>query len=136
MSKLALLCGFAVVTSCTGRPPVTTASGERIDAVTVEESFATSEDVRETSFRGDRLRTAVDLLEKHGILGLTGSFESKAVHTGKVTLIVKPSGAAERRIVVDTCVHERVCAFFHDAHGRGLVERIPVACKSETPCGT
>jgi hypothetical protein len=140
MPKLVSLLGAAVLAfgfACDGGgPPVKTASGERIDRLTIEERFATSDEVKETNLRGERLRTAVELMDKHGVMRLQGDFESKAVVVaGTVTLIVKPTTGAERRIVVKSCAHENVCPFLDAALAKGLIEHKPVACKSEAPCG-
>ena len=103
--------------------------------MTIEERFATSDEVKETNLRGQRLRAAVELTDKHGVMSLKGSFESKAVvHTGSVTLIVKPAEGKERRIVVQSCAQENVCPFLDAALAQGLIEHKPVACKSEAPC--
>jgi hypothetical protein len=133
MRKLLVAAPFALALGCD--TPVKTASGEHIDTVTIEERFATSDKVKETSLRGARLRAAVDLMDKHGVTGLKGTFESKAVmNTGTVTLIVKPSSGAERRTVVSSCVQENVCPFLEAAKASGLIEHTPVACKTEAPC--
>ena len=79
--------------------------------------------------------TAVELMDKHGVMKLSGSFESKAVvHTGSVTVIVKPTDGKERRILVQSCAHENVCPFLEAARDSGLIKHKPVACKSEAPC--
>lgn len=115
---------------------MTTSSGEHIDRITIEERFARSDEVKKTTLRGDRLRAAVDLMDKHGVMNLKGDYEAEgvALASGTVTLIVEPASGEERRIVVESCVQENVCAFFDDAVADGLVERKPVACKSEVPC--
>ena len=124
------------ISACDQGPPVKTASGERLDRITIEERFATSDEVKETTLQGDRLRVAVELMDKRGATGLTGTFESKAVvASGTVTITIKPVSGAERRIVVKSCVHENVCGFLDDALAKGLIEHKPVACKSEAPCG-
>lgn len=126
----------ALAFACDEGPPVKTASGERVDRVTIEERFVTSDEVKETSLSGDRLRTAVELMDKHGVMGLKGTFESKAVvASGTLTIIVKPASGAERRIVVKSCVHENVCPFLEAALAKGLIEHKPVVCKSEATCG-
>ncbi|MBX3221286.1 MAG: hypothetical protein KF795_12255 [Labilithrix sp.] len=137
MQKRALVVLASVsLLGCDDGPPVKTASGERIDRVTIEERFVTSDEVKETTLRGERLRTAVELMDKHDVMTLSGSFESKAVvHTGSVTLIVKPATGAERRIVVESCVQKNVCAFLEAAQAKGLIEHKPVACRSEARCG-
>ncbi|MBN9166472.1 MAG: hypothetical protein BGO98_43975 [Myxococcales bacterium 68-20] len=135
VTLVAFAAGGAFLLACENGPPVKTASGERIDRLTIEERFATSDEVKETSLRGERLRNAVELMDKHGVTSLKGSFESKAVvHTGSVTLIVKPVERQERRIVVQTCAQENVCPFLEAALAKGLIEHKPVACKSEAPC--
>jgi len=132
---LALASTSACVLGCGAAPPVRTSSGEQLEKVTIEERFATSDEVKETNLRGNRLRTAVDLMDEHGVTSLTGSFESKAVvHTGSVTLIVKPVAGSERRIVVQSCAQKNVCPFLDAAFAKGLIEHKPVACKSEAPC--
>ncbi|MBX3214668.1 MAG: hypothetical protein KF850_21715 [Labilithrix sp.] len=137
MSKLAVsLVVIASVLGCGGGPPVKTASGERIERVTIEERFATSDEVKETTLRGERLRTAVELMDEHDVTTLNGNFESKSVvHTGNVTVIVKPVTGAERRIFVESCAHKKLCPFLEAAQAKGLIERRPLACKSEARCG-
>lgn len=105
-----------------------------IERVTIEESFATSDQTNETTLRGDRLRAGVELMDKHGVTALNGSFEGKSVHAGTVTVIVKPQGGAERRIVVKSCAHENVCPFLDAVQAKGLLEHKPVACKTEAAC--
>ena len=132
---LALVPTGALVVGCSDAPPVKTASGERIERLTIEERFATSDEVKETNLRSERLRTAVDLMDEHGVTQLTGTFDSKAVvHTGSVTLLVKPVDGKERRIVVQSCAQKNVCPFLDAAFAKGLIEHKPVACKSEAPC--
>ena len=114
---------------------MTTASGERIERLTIEERFATSDEVKETNLRSERLRTAVALMDEHGVTGLNGTFDSKAVvNTGSVTLIIKPAEGTERRIVVQSCVQKNVCPFLDAALSKGLIERRPLACKSDASC--
>jgi hypothetical protein len=126
-----------LVFACQGGPPAKTASGELIDRVVIEEEFALSDKVNKTTLRGDQLRTALELMDKHGISKLEGKFESKSVVAkGTVTIIVKPTSGVERRIVVNSCVHESVCPFFEAAVAQKLLDRQPVACKSEAPCGS
>ena len=136
MQKLgiALVTGLATLLACEGGPPVKTASGEHIERVTIEERFATSDEVKETNLRSERLRTAIELMEKHGVMSLSGSFASKAVHTGSVTVIVKPKDGQERRIVVQSCAHENVCPFLEEALAKRLIEQRPLACRSDAPC--
>ena len=122
--------------ACSDGPPVKTASGERIQKLTIEERFTLSDEVKETTLRSERLRSAVELMEKHGVMRLSGTFESKAVvQTGTVTLIVAPASGPERRIVVNSCAHENVCPFLDAALEKGLIERRPMACRSQAPCG-
>ena len=139
MRSLLCACAFAstavFILGCSDAPPVKTAAGERLERLTIEERFATSDEVKETNLRGERLRTAVDLMDEHGVSGLTGTFESKAVvHTGSVTLIIKPTEGAERRIAVQSCAHENVCPFLDAALAKGLLEHKPLACKSGARC--
>ena len=135
MRTLLLVLLPAAVIACDGGPPVKSASGERIEHLSIEESFPTSDEVKETTLRGDKLRTAIELMEKHGAFDLKGTFESKAgVANGTVTLAVKPVGASERRIVVKSCVHKNVCAFLGEAVEQKLLPRLPVACKSTATC--
>ena len=131
---IALVTGCLMVLGCGSGPPVKTSSGESIDRVTIEERFATSDEVKETNLRSDRLRTAIELMEQHGVMSLSGSFASKTVHTASVTVIVKPAEGAERRIVVQSCAHENVCPFLEAALAKRLIEHRPMACRSEAPC--
>jgi hypothetical protein len=126
-----------LVLACQEGPPAKTASGEDIDRVVIEEEFALSDKVDKTTLRGDQLQTALELMDKHGISKLEGTFESKSVVAkGTVTIVVKPTRSAERRIVVKSCVHESVCPFLEAAVAHKLLDRQPVACKSEAPCGS
>jgi len=126
-----------LVFACQDGPPAKTAAGEHIDRVVIEEEFAMSDQVKKTTLSGDKLRTALELMDKHGVTKLEGTFESKSVVAkGTVTIVVKPTSGAERRIVVNSCVHETVCPFLEAAVAQKLLDRQPVACKSEAPCGS
>jgi hypothetical protein len=119
--------------ACEPPPPVKTASGERLASVSIEERFPVNPDVKETKLTGDRLRSAVALMEKHGLLDKTGELESKAtVAVGTVTIVVRPAGGAPRSFAVKSCVEPTVCAFFDDAIAAKLVERKPVVCTKAT----
>jgi hypothetical protein len=126
---------FALLAACEPPPPVKTASGERLESVSVEESFPVNPDVKETRLTGDRLRAAVALMDKHGVTGMTGTLSAKGVvDSGSVSVVVRPVGGSERRVTARSCVEPKLCAFLDEALAQHLIERRPVACKSAATC--
>lgn len=134
MRSAGLLVGV-LVSACAAPAPVKSASGEAIAAVTIEERFALDKEVREASLRGDRLRDAVPLMDRHGVLGMSGAFVGEGVlDQSTLVLTVRPAAGPARQIVVRNCAEPKVCAFFAEAAGKGLVDHRPLACRGDTPC--
>lgn len=130
--SLALVLALA---ACDPPPPVKTASGERIGAVSYEEKFPLSNDGHEVTFHGDRLRRAVELLDKHGVLALSGEVQASGVlDKSTLVLVVRTSDDKERKLVVKNCAEPHVCAFFAEALKSGVVEKIPVVCREAVAC--
>jgi hypothetical protein len=132
---LCLSATFATAFACDPPPPIKTASGERIDGVKFEEKFPLSTDTNEVTFHGDRLRSAVELLDQAGAITLTGDYEAKGV-VDKSTLVmtVRNIDRKERAVTLKNCAEPHVCAFFTDAVKKGVVEKMPVVCRDATPC--
>jgi hypothetical protein len=121
--------------ACDPPPPIKTSSGMRIASVEYKEAFARSDDVHQTTFHGDRLRRAVELMDKNGVFALSGTYEAKGVlDSSTLTIVVRSTDEKETRIVVRNCAEPHVCAFMSAAAGEGVVERMPLACKSTNAC--
>ncbi len=130
---IAVTCMLLV--ACDPPPPVKNAKGERIGSVELREEFATSEDPREVSFKGDTLKTAVDLMDKRGVFDLSGTFAAKDVmHQATLVLVVKTTDEKERRVVVKDCAEPKICGFLADMEAAGKFERKPVVCRSSNAC--
>jgi len=131
-----LLC--LALLACEGGPPVKTASGQRLAGVTIEERFPLSDNVYEMSFRGERLRKAVELMDKHGVFGLLGNYEaSGTLDTSTVTIVIvsgDEKGDKERRIVLKNCVETKFCTFAEEAKTAGIIEKQPRVCRSDKMC--
>lgn len=127
--------GGLVAAGCEKPPPIKSPSGEAIDIVTYEERFALSSDTHDGSFRAERLKRALEMMDKRGVLAMDGAYEVKGVvASSTLTLVVKPSAGKERKITLENCSEEHVCGFFADAQAAGVVERQPQVCKSAKPC--
>jgi hypothetical protein len=125
----------AASAACDPPPPVKSASGERIAGVSYEEKFPLSNDGHEVVFHGDRLRRAVELLDKHGAMGLTGDFQAAGVlDKSTLVLVVRDTGGKERKLVMKNCAEPHVCAFFADAVASGLADKPPVVCRDAVAC--
>ncbi len=126
---------FALI-ACAPTKPIRTASGEMIDGVSIEERFPLSPDAHEVSFHGDKLRKAVELLDQHGVIALTGSYEpaKNVLDKGTVTVVFHSPDNRQRTIVVKNCAEPHVCAFFADALKSGITERAPVVCRDAVAC--
>jgi hypothetical protein len=123
------------MTACGSPPPVQSSSGEAIEAIEIEERFALSSDARSSSLRGEKLKKALVILERHGLFAQGATFEDRSVvDSTTLTLVVRPQGAPERRIVVRNCAEPRVCAFFRDAAESAIVERAPAVCRAKNAC--
>lgn len=124
-----------VAVACDPPPPVKSASGELIDGVSFEESFPLSNEVKDASLRGERLRSGVALMDKHGIFALKGDYRATGVlDKSTLTIIVKPVAGQERRATFRSCATDELCAFFEEATAQGVVERKPLVCRSPIPC--
>lgn len=124
-----------LLAACESSPPIKSASGELIDGISFEETFPLSNDVKDTTLRGERLRTAVAMMDKHGVLALKGEYRASGVlEKGTLTIVVKPVAGAERRVVFKSCGQENVCSFFAEATGQGIVEHMPVLCRNPVAC--
>jgi hypothetical protein len=125
------LCFFA----CSSGPPIKTASGEVIEAVTYEERTPHSTDVHEVTFKGDRLRTAVALMDRLAVIGMSGDFQADG-REDRNTLVVTIRGAEnrERKIFVKNCAEEHVCAFFAAAVRSDIVDKAPDVCREGNRC--
>jgi hypothetical protein len=127
----------AALGACDEGPPIKTASGERIGGVSYEERFPLSNDVHSVSFHGDRLRRAVELMDKDGVTGLTGEVASTGVlDKSSLTIVVTGTDGRERKLVVKNCAEPHVCAFFAEAVKSGIAEKLPVVCREPVACNT
>ena len=121
--------------SCSSGPPIRTASGELIEGVSYEERTPLSTEVREVAFRGDRLRSAVALLDRAGAIGMSGSYQATSV-VDKSTLVLTIHAGEQRvrKILVKNCVEPHVCAFFAAAVQGELVDTVPIVCREGPLC--
>jgi hypothetical protein len=134
--RLRFVLGIAAIASaCDSGPPIKTAGGELIDGIKFEETFPLSNDVKESSLSGERLRNAVALMDKHRIFDLKGEHKATGVlDKGTLVIVIKPVAGAERRTTFKSCGHEGVCAFFSEASANGVVDHTPVLCRNPVPC--
>lgn len=124
-----------VVLACEPAPPIKTASGERIGGVSYEERFPLSNDGHETTLRGDKLRKAVEQMDRAGVIAMTGNYEAKgALDKSTLVLTVTTEDKRERTLVVKNCAEPHLCAFFAEAVKSGTVERLPVVCRDGLAC--
>ena len=134
LAALAALVALVAV-ACESAPPVKAASGERIDGVSFEERFAVSTDTNEISFHGEGLRKAVELMDRAGVMSMSGNYAATGVlDRSKLTLTVRPIGGQPRVLVVKNCAEPHLCAFFTEATKSGVVEKMPVVCRDAPPC--
>ena len=130
-----LSAAVAVLLACDPPPPIKSSSGEMIDGVSFEETFALSSEVKSSSLRGERLRAGVALMDKHGVLAMKGEYKANGVlDKGTLTIFVKPISGAERMITFRSCASENVCKFFGDAVAEGIVDHTPIVCRNRTSC--
>jgi hypothetical protein len=131
----ALATAGAASVACEPPRPVKTASGDSVQEISYEETFPLSTDRHEVTFHGDRLRRAVELLDKHGVMGLSGDFKATGVlDKSTLTLVVLGADRKERKVVAKNCAETHVCAFFAEAVTSGLVDKTPVVCRDPVPC--
>lgn len=134
-SWLGVAVTVVAVVACDSGPPIKTASGELIDSIKFEETFPLSNDVKDSSLGGERLRNAVVLMDKHRVFDLKGEYKASGVlDKGTLAIVVKPVAGAERRTTFKSCGHEGVCAFFAEASANGVVDHTPVLCRNPVPC--
>ena len=133
---LSIAFGIALVASaCEPPPPIKTASGERIDSVSYEETFPLSKDGNEVTFHGDRLRKAVAMMDRSGVMGMSGDYAATGVlDKSTLTLTVRTIDNRERKLVVKNCTEPHLCAFFAEAVKSGVVEKTPVVCRDSPAC--
>ena len=132
MRALVLLLALA---SCESSPPIKSSAGELIDGVSFEETFPLSNDVKESSLHGERLRTGVAIMDKYGVLALRGDYRASGVlEKSTLTIIVKPVAGAERRVTFRSCADEKVCKFFDEAAAQGVIEHVALVCRNRIPC--
>src|SRR5688572_5196487 len=130
-SWLGVVVTAIAVVACDSGPPIKTASGELIDSIKFEETFPLSNDVKDSSLGGERLRNAVALMDKHRVFDLRGEYKASGVlDKGTLTIVIKPVAGAERRTTIKSCGHEAVCAFFAEASANGVVDHTPVLCRN------
>lgn len=121
--------------ACDPPPPIKSSSGELIDGIAFQETFALSSEVAESTLHGDRLRNAVALMDKHGVLAMKGVYKAQGVvDKSTLTIVVRPVVGTERRLELRSCAEANVCAFFEDAAANGVVEHKPLVCRNATPC--
>lgn len=124
------------VVACAPTPPIKTASGELVDGVAFEEHFPLSKDGREVTLHGDKLKAAVPLLDKHGVMAMSGNYEPAKSVLDKGTLVIAIHSPAnkQRSITVKNCAEPHVCAFFAEAVQTGLTDKTPVVCRESVAC--
>lgn len=133
--RVAIAVSLLADLSCSSGPPVKTASGEVIEEITYEERFPLTTDVHEVTFHGDRLRKAVALMDRAGVTGMSGSFQSsEMVDKSTLVLTIHAAEHRDRKILVRNCAEPHVCAFFAEAVKSDLVEKVPVVCRDGVRC--
>lgn len=133
---LAVFTSSAAFAACAPTPPIKTASGELVDGVAFEEHFPLSKDGREVTLYGDKLKAAVPLLDKHGVIALNGNYEPAKSVLDKGTLVVSVHSPdnKQRTVTVKNCAEPHVCAFFAEAVQTGLTDKTPVVCREAVAC--
>lgn len=123
--------------ACEPPRPVKSASGELVTEVSYEEKFPLSNDSHETELRGDQLRRAVPLLDKHGVMALSGDFKATGVlDKSTLVVVIHGAGASKRTTLLKNCAEPHVCAFFAEALKSGVVEKLPVVCRDAVACAS
>ena len=121
--------------ACEPPKPVKAASGESIVNVSYEERFPLSNDGKEAAFHGDRLRRAVEMMDRAGLTSMSGSYAATGVlDKSTLTFTVTTADKRERQLVVKNCAEPHLCAFFTEAVKSGVAERMPVVCRDATAC--
>lgn len=126
---------FAGTFACEPSAPIKTSSGERIGAVSYEERFPLSNDGHETTFHGDRLRRAVEMMDRAGVISMTGNYEATGVvDRSTLVLTVTTIDNKERKLVVKNCAEPHLCAFFAEAVKSGVADKTPIVCRDALAC--
>ena len=121
---------FALAFGCDPSPPIRTSTAQYIKTIEYQESFARSDNTTSVTFRGERLKKAVELMDKHEVFRLYGTHEAKGVlDSGTLTIVVRDDDKRDFVITVKNCAQTKVCAFMKEANDIGLVERLPLVCK-------
>jgi len=103
--------------------------------VSFEERFPLSTDANEVTFHGDRLKRAVEMLDKAGAIALSGDYAATGVlDKSTLVLTVRNADQKERKLTLKNCAEPHVCAFFTEAVKNGVVEKLPVVCRDPVPC--
>ncbi|MBX3190548.1 MAG: hypothetical protein KF819_26340 [Labilithrix sp.] len=133
------LCAFCLLataaTACKPPPPVTTASGEQVERITLQERFALSTDVKGERLDGERLRKGLPIMERTGAFSVEGDYAtSGVVDKSTLTVTITFAGGREHRAALANCAEPKICAFVSEAIKEKLLEREPAVCKSEKVC--
>lgn len=121
---------LALSLGCDPSPPIRNANAQYLKSIEYQETFARSDNTTNVTFRGDRLKKAVELMDKHEVFKLYGKHEAKGVlDSATLTIIVHDDDKREFVIAVKNCAQTKVCAFMKEATDIGLVERLPLVCK-------
>lgn len=133
---LVVFSSSAALVACAPTTPIKTASGELVDGVAFEEHFPLSKDGREVTLHGDKLKAAVQLLDKHGVIGMNGNYEPSKSVLDKGTLVVSVHSPddKQRSVTVKNCAEPHVCAFFAEAVQTGVTDKTPVVCREAVAC--
>lgn len=106
-----------------------------VGSVSYEERFPLSNDAHDVTLHGDRLRRAVELMDKSGVMALEGDFAATGVlDKSTLAIVITTTDGRARKIVVKNCAEPHVCAFFAEAVKRGIAEKTPVVCREPVAC--
>jgi hypothetical protein len=126
---------FLSLAGCSPPAPVTAASGESIEQVSYEERFPLTTDVKEVTWRGERLAKAVPLMDRAGVTGMSGTYLApNVVDRSTLVVTIKGAGGRDRQIFVKNCAEPHVCSFFAEASRAALVEKVPLVCREAVLC--
>jgi hypothetical protein len=130
-----LLSLSALTLGCDSGPPVKTSTGEAIEFIAIHEQFALSTDVKGDRLHGERLRKALEIMERTGAFAVEGDYAARGVvDKTSLTVTVRSAGGRERSMVMKNCAEPKMCAFLSEAHKAHVIDREPAACKSDKPC--
>jgi hypothetical protein len=114
--------------------PLQSASGARVKRIIIYERFAFSHP-RATELSGVELEPAVELLDRHGVLRLSGrTFVTPALDGSDLTVGVELTSGETRVVYLDNCSEPHVCGFAKEAVSTGLLARLPQTCAGEIDC--